>query len=258
MSATASSSGLRQGRQASKNREGGRSQSSVGANGQLNLRQYDNRIDRALDKAGIDLEGNRPRFDISSVGGTSAENRASRKEKALAKEKARRRDHRSALALATDVMPERIREKARTAEEEMGKFVRKGTSRLLTQSWINLIDSFGTTLIYIHIHVFLRLTLGTDFFCKLGHEWYDVYAAKVERALNSADNAVNRFLRRQLDHMKTLTGIVEVLVLLIIDLLILFVFIMVLVMAITMALIVTMPIWGPFYMGSEILSSMGL
>ncbi|MFA5183971.1 MAG: hypothetical protein WC456_00410 [Patescibacteria group bacterium] len=52
--------------------------------------------------------------------------------------------------------------------------IQKGTSRLLRQSWLNLIDSFGLTLIWINIHVFLRYVIGEKFFCKLGREWADL------------------------------------------------------------------------------------
>jgi hypothetical protein len=41
----------------------------------------------------------------------------------------------------------------------------------LRQAWANLIDSFGLTLIWINIHVFLEYVLGEKLFCKLGGEW---------------------------------------------------------------------------------------
>lgn len=49
--------------------------------------------------------------------------------------------------------------------------MRRGTSKLLQQAWLNLIDSFGLTLIWINIHVFLKQIFGEKFFCKLGSEW---------------------------------------------------------------------------------------
>lgn len=48
---------------------------------------------------------------------------------------------------------------------------RKGTSALLKASWENLITSWGLTLIWIDIHVFLNLVLGDKLFCNLGEEW---------------------------------------------------------------------------------------
>jgi hypothetical protein len=51
--------------------------------------------------------------------------------------------------------------------------IRKGTSSLLRAAWINLIDSFGLTLIWINIHVFLNKVLGDGMFCRLGEEWTD-------------------------------------------------------------------------------------
>lgn len=51
--------------------------------------------------------------------------------------------------------------------------MRQGTSKLLQNAWINLIPSWGLTLIWINIHVFLSLVIGKDIFCKLGDEWLD-------------------------------------------------------------------------------------
>lgn len=49
--------------------------------------------------------------------------------------------------------------------------VQQATNRLLRWAWINLVPSFGLTLIYINIHVFLGKAIGENFFCKLGDEW---------------------------------------------------------------------------------------
>jgi len=65
-----------------------------------------------------------------------------------------------------------IKEKAKKKiEEKVTAPVRMGTNWLLKEAWWNLISSWGLTLIYINIHVFLRLVLGEKFFCKLGDEW---------------------------------------------------------------------------------------
>jgi len=49
--------------------------------------------------------------------------------------------------------------------------VSMATSEALKQAWLNLIDSFGLTLIYINFHIFCRFVFGEKLFCKLGHEW---------------------------------------------------------------------------------------
>jgi hypothetical protein len=67
-------------------------------------------------------------------------------------------------------LTEKLKNKARDAA---AKTVSKGTSKLLQASWENLIDSFGLTLIWINIHVWLGTVFGNDFFCKLGAEWVD-------------------------------------------------------------------------------------
>jgi len=47
---------------------------------------------------------------------------------------------------------------------------RLGTGRLLQWAWISLIPSFGLSLVYINMHVFLRWIFPSAF-CKLGEEW---------------------------------------------------------------------------------------
>lgn len=59
---------------------------------------------------------------------------------------------------------------------------RKGTSALLRQAWINLIPSYGLTLIWINIHVFLGMILGNNLFCKLGVEWSDKAAGATAKS----------------------------------------------------------------------------
>jgi hypothetical protein len=49
---------------------------------------------------------------------------------------------------------------------------KQGTSSLLKAAWENLVDSFGLTLIWIDIHIFLSQVLGKDLFCSLGEEWF--------------------------------------------------------------------------------------
>jgi hypothetical protein len=60
--------------------------------------------------------------------------------------------------------------------------MRKSTSRLLRSSWENLIESWGLTLIWINIHVFLGTVLGNNLFCKLGEEWKDALPVPVKNA----------------------------------------------------------------------------
>jgi len=50
---------------------------------------------------------------------------------------------------------------------------RQGTNWLLRLSWTSMpaVVTFIPALFYINLHVFLRLVLGENFFCKLGDEW---------------------------------------------------------------------------------------
>lgn len=79
-----------------------------------------------------------------------------------------------------EVAMEAKRKNQQMGEEERGVVgsaitapARKGLSSLLRSAWINLVSSFGLTLIWINIHVFLGMVFGKNFFCKLGEEWTD-------------------------------------------------------------------------------------
>lgn len=48
---------------------------------------------------------------------------------------------------------------------------RKGTSALLKAAWENLITTWGFSLFWIDIHVFLNMVFGDKLFCNLGEEW---------------------------------------------------------------------------------------
>ncbi len=70
-----------------------------------------------------------------------------------------------------------------------GTAIKEGTSKLLQQAWLNLIDSFGLTLIWINIHVLLRYVVGSKFFCKLGEEWS---LNKVDTMSNNAGTEIKK------------------------------------------------------------------
>ncbi|MDD5032307.1 MAG: hypothetical protein PHR36_04700, partial [Patescibacteria group bacterium] len=56
-------------------------------------------------------------------------------------------------------------------EEKITAPAKQGINNLLRWAWGSLIPSFGLSLLYINLHVFLRLVLGDKLFCKLGDEW---------------------------------------------------------------------------------------
>lgn len=80
----------------------------------------------------------------------------------------------------------RIKQQQEKKEDQVKQITpfRKSTSELLRQSWLNLIDSFGLTLIWINIHVFLNKVIGEKFFCELGDEWMDKAPAGVRQSIS--------------------------------------------------------------------------
>ncbi|MDO8667754.1 MAG: hypothetical protein Q7K35_01495 [bacterium] len=87
---------------------------------------------------------------------------------------------------------------------------KQGLNNLLRQAWINLLDSFGLTLIWINIHVFLKWTLGEDLFCKLGEEWLPKQVTEMAGPGGDAAKGASKGF-----------GLIEVIVLLILDLIVL-------------------------------------
>lgn len=92
-------------------------------------------------------------------------------------------------------------------EEKVTAPAKQGLNNLLKQSWLNLIDSFGLTLIWINLHVFLRWSVSDKLFCALGEEWLP---KQVTQAGGDAAKTASKGF-----------GLLEIVVLLILDLIIL-------------------------------------
>jgi len=60
---------------------------------------------------------------------------------------------------------------AETAEAGLKKGVSMFTAQALKQAWLNLIDSFGLTLLYINFHFIAKYIVGSDKFIGFGEEW---------------------------------------------------------------------------------------
>lgn len=66
------------------------------------------------------------------------------------------------------------------AKKNQQKYAEKGsvgdgnpaTSSLLKAAWQNIIPTFGLSVLWIDIHIFLSQVLGKDLFCSLGSEWF--------------------------------------------------------------------------------------
>ncbi|MCK4554877.1 hypothetical protein KAU19_08055 [Candidatus Parcubacteria bacterium] len=89
-------------------------------------------------------------------------------------------------------------------EEKVMAPARMGTNYALRWAWLTLIPSFGLSLLYINLHVFLKMVFGEKLFCKLGNEWIPKQAQAVGGEAGRAGG-------------KTI-GIVEVMGLLVLDL----------------------------------------
>ncbi len=64
-----------------------------------------------------------------------------------------------------------LKEKTNKAVEKFLSPAKKALSGMLKAAWANLISSFGTTFLWIDIHVFMNSVVGKNLFCDLGEEW---------------------------------------------------------------------------------------
>ena len=115
--------------------------------------------------------------------------------------------------------------------------IRVATNRFLRRAWLNLVTSWGLTLLYIDIHVFLRWVFGERFFCKLGHEWVPRQLAGGEQS-----KTLNFFL-----------GLAEIIALIGLNLLALFLVVLACFMVYLLVDIITHPVRSIWTYGFEVL-----
>ncbi|MDP2708503.1 MAG: hypothetical protein Q8O93_00405 [bacterium] len=117
------------------------------------------------------------------------------------------------------------------------------TSNALRWAWLTLIPSFGLSLIYINIHVFLRMVLGEKLFCKLGEEW-------IPKQVSAIGGEAGKGLGKSI-------GIVEVMGLVFLDLMAFFIILAVLGLLVMIATWLGASWWGKLGMIYDALKSMG-
>ncbi len=101
-----------------------------------------------------------------------------KKEKGRKKEKGGEENESDSRNLRQQLMNAKTREKKKNikkktagkAKEKVLSPAKMATARALRWSWLSLLFSWGLTLIYIDIHVFMHFVLS-DVFCGLGEEW---------------------------------------------------------------------------------------
>lgn len=88
---------------------------------------------------------------------------------------------------------EKLQEKKEASGTGRVNAIRKGSSSLLRASWINAIETFGATILWINVHVlFLHRIFGSKYFAKLGEEWGDKAAAAKNSGAGKVVNKVSR------------------------------------------------------------------
>ena len=137
-----------------------------------------------------------------------------------------------------------LKEKAKQKlEEKVMAPARAATNRALQWAWKALIPSWGLSLIYINIHVFLRFVLGDKLFCKLGQEW-------LPKQISSVSGAPGEMAGKTI-------GIVEVMVLLILDLIAFFIVLAILALLVMIATWLGVSWWEKLEMIYDALKVLG-
>lgn len=85
-------------------------------------------------------------------------------------------------SLREAVMQAKAQQAAKSAVGSSSGFnpMQKLTASLLKSAWVNLVPSFGLTMLYIDFHWFMNQVLGHKAFVDLGTEWLPVSAIKVK------------------------------------------------------------------------------
>jgi len=137
-----------------------------------------------------------------------------------------------------------LKEKAKQKlEEKVMAPAKQGTNWLLRWAWTSLVPSWGLSLIYINIHVFLRFVLGDKLFCKLGQEW-------LPKQISSVSGAPGEMAGKTI-------GIVEVMVLLILDLIAFFIVLAILALLVMIATWLGVSWWEKLEMIYDALKFLG-
>ena len=75
------------------------------------------------------------------------------------------------LAVKAAMLAAKKKQGKTTSEESQGSG-NPVTSNLLKSAWQNIIPTWGLSVLWIDIHIFLSQVLGKDLFCSLGSEWF--------------------------------------------------------------------------------------
>ena len=95
-------------------------------------------------------------------------------------------NYREKIRLAKQAKEKEEQVKSSASNISAAKFA---TNRALAFAWLNLIPSFGLTLLYINLHVFMHAIMPSVF-GKLGEEWVPKQASIVAGNLDSATKKV--------------------------------------------------------------------
>jgi len=137
-----------------------------------------------------------------------------------------------------------IKEQAKKKiEEKVAAPAKMATNNLLRWAWMTLIPSFGLSLIYINIHVFLRMVLGEKLFCKLGEEW-------IPKQISAVGGDAGKMAGKSI-------GVVEVMGLLFLDLLVFFLIFMILSIVVMITTWLGASWWGKLGMIYNALKALG-
>lgn len=80
------------------------------------------------------------------------------------------KEEKYASALMKKAAEEEKKKKASKLEEKMSP-IKKWSASLMRSSWLNLLPTFGLSILGVAANVFLRTIFGPKYFCRLGDEW---------------------------------------------------------------------------------------
>ncbi len=119
-------------------------------------------------------------------------------------------------------MRQKIKQAKKTVgqiKEQANQLFQRGTAELLKQSWLNVISSYGLTLLYINFHFIAKYIGSLKLFCDFGEEW----TAKMDKLSQAPGGG------QAVKVAKTGLKFAEIIAILFIDCLLILIFFMVLI-----------------------------
>lgn len=91
----------------------------------------------------------------------------------------------------------KFKNKVEKLKEKVAAPAKAASAGALRWAWQMFLPSWGLSIIYVNIHVFLRAVLGDKLFCKLGEEW-------IPKQISSLGGEAGKFFNKSIGFVEAM------------------------------------------------------